>query len=169
MPRLFHKSTISIMFLLSAAFDFVQFAIADDGKNYLDEMDSRLRSLELTSTQAAPGPSRWNQNGSVVYLIADGAIRRLYYEIPLSELAAAGVKKGTLFFDGKKNGNHYIGRAYTFAAKCKPMGFPVNGDISDDEKQVTLRGKVPKLNSSCKVARYSDEALVLNFVPNDGN
>ena len=130
--------------------------------------DKRKDSQIALANAPAPGPSRWYQNGSILYLVADGPTRRLYYEFPANELAAAGVKKGALFFTGRKDGNRYIGDAFSFVAKCKPHSFVVTGDISEDEKQVTLRGKRPSLNAACKIASYSDEPLVLTFIPGEG-
>ena len=121
------------------------------------------------STAQNSGQSRWDQDGSTVYLVADGAVRRFYYETPRDDLAAAGAQKGALLFDGKKNGSKYAGTAYAFAAACKPKGYQVNGNISDDEKQVTLRGKAPQLNSRCQVTGYRDDVLVFNFQLSDGN
>lgn len=112
-----------------------------------------------------PGASHWNQDGSIVKLVADGASRKFQFEKPRSDLAAAGVKPGALLFDGKKEGARYLGTVYAFAAKCKPQPFTVIGDISADEKQVTLRGKQPTLNVSCKVTGTSDVNLVLTFMP----
>ena len=111
--------------------------------------------------------SRWEQNGSIVHLSANGATRQFYYDAPRGELIATGVKSGTLLFDGNKKGSSYSGTAYAFTNLCQPKGYSVNGSISEDEKQVTLRGKAPELNAGCKVTGYRDAVLVFTYIPSD--
>jgi hypothetical protein len=132
--------------------------------------------IQNTAAAAPPSniqtssPSRWKLNGSIAYLVSDGALRRFYFETPLDELAAAGAKKGMVLFDGKKAGNHYSGTAYTFAARCQPVPYQVNGEVSTDEKQVTLHGAAPEINSSsCSVKGHHDDVLVFTFIPSEEN
>lgn len=124
-------------------------------------------SVASTTVNQAP-PSRWEQNGSTVYLVADGAVRRFYFDTPRDELTTTGAKNGTILFEGKKSGNKYAGTAYAFSSSCTPKGYQVTGDISDDEKQVTLRGKAPQFSSDCKVTGTRDDVLVFKFVPTEG-
>lgn len=113
----------------------------------------------------APGASHWNQDGSIIKLVAEGASRKFHFETPRDALKSLGVAPGATLFEGKKEGARYLGTAYAFAAKCKPQPFAVTGDIAADEKQITLRGKQPALDAKCRVTGYSDEALVLTFIP----
>jgi hypothetical protein len=137
-------------------------AIADAIKRFTSSNQSEAsKAIQPFPT----GSSRWEQDGSIVDLIADGASRKFFYE--KSHDGAA--KRSSLFFSGQKEGNHYSGVAYASTANCKPRGFQVSGDVSADEKQVTLRGKRPILDSSCKVTSYSEEPLVLTFIPSEKN
>lgn len=137
-------------------------AIAEAVQQFAKENPAQLSN---TLGPLPVGQSRWEQNGSIIYLIAEGASRKFYFEKPRDDLTVNGVQKGALLFDGKKDGSRYTGTAYAFAAKCKPRPFAVIGDISADEKQVTLRGKQPTINTACKVTGTSDGILVLTFMP----
>ncbi|RDV03218.1 hypothetical protein [Undibacter mobilis] len=165
MNRLVAIGVVSAGLLMTPVAGFFQLATAQEDKRYLNEMESRLRSFESATPPAVQAPSRWNTNGSIVQLVAERANRRLIYEIPRADLLAAGVGKGTLLFKGKKEAARYSGTAYAFAAKCATRPYAVTGDISADEKQVTLRGRQPRLGATCKVTGYSDEEIVLTFIP----
>lgn len=116
----------------------------------------------------APGASRWVQGGSIVQLKADGASRKFFYEAPSEEMRTLGAAPGALLFEGRKDGVHYVGKVYVFAKGCKPESYAVVGDISADEKQVTLRGKAPQRDATCRVSGERTEALVFEFqVPHD--
>ena len=104
----------------------------------------------------------WNHNGSTVRLVASGATRKFYYESPRDGLAAVGVAKGTLLFSGAKNGNRYAGTAYVFS-RCGAQPYEVSGQVSDDQRQVTLHGRAPIVDSSCQIAGYRSDPLVFNF------
>lgn len=117
----------------------------------------------LSSSPAAAVGSQWLHNGSLVKLKADGAKREFVYELPADDAAVQGVRPGTLLFTGKKDGIRYIGTAYVFTKDCKPKAYPVNGEISADEKQVTLKGKVPQLDANCRVRSEKEEERVFVF------
>ena len=142
----------------------------------VDVVTQFAQSAKTTTVSGTTAPavgqaaqqSRWEQNGSIVRLIPNGATRKLYYEVPRAELTAMGVKPGTLLFDGIKKGNSYSGTAYAFTNLCQPKDYPVSGAISEDEKQVTLRGKMPEFGDGCKVAKYRDALLVFTFIPEGG-
>ena len=72
------------------------------------------------NTKAA-ADSCWNHNGSVMRLKASGNQRWFYYEKPRTVLRAAGVRRGTLLFSGRKNGNWYSGMVY----QIRPLRFGV--------------------------------------------
>jgi hypothetical protein len=104
----------------------------------------------------------WNHNGSLVSLLADGAKQKLFYDTPRVGLLDAGVKPGTLLFEGKRDGTAITGTAYQFYRTCKPRGFPVTGNTSDDKRQITLKGKAPLLDAGCKVTGTREDVLVFN-------
>ncbi len=124
---------------------------------------------EQSRRNAGGVPSRWEQDGSTFYLTSDGAARRIYFELPRSDLADIGVKKGTLLFEGKKAGNKYEGTAYEFARSCDAKAYDAKGDISADEKQVTLSGRAPEILASCKIVGYRDISFAFKFIPSNPN
>ena len=100
--------------------------------------------LAATLGTAAPAAadSCWNHNGSIMRLKADGSSRAFLYERPRGVLARAGVRRGTLLFDGVKRGNAYEGMARTFSRFCpgNPNAYSVSGPVSADQLRVTLVG-----------------------------
>ena len=67
--------------------------------------------------------------------------------------------KGTVFFEGRKEGDIYVGTAHVFSKSCGAMAYPVKGNVTDDDQLVTLRGRVPVLDEDCEVKRYQDNVL----------
>jgi hypothetical protein len=102
----------------------------------------------------------WNHNGSLVSLVSDGAKQKIYYQAPRVGLVDAGVKTGSLLFEGQKNGPALVGTAYLFYRSCKPRGYQVSGNTSEDRRQITLKGKAPQLDSSCNITGSRDDVLV---------
>jgi hypothetical protein len=126
----------------------------------------RWASAEIPTTGTYSGgsaPSLWSHNGSVMRLIADGASRKFIYESPRSGLESAGIKTGTVLFSGQKNGDTYFGTAYEFSRNCGAVAFQVSGPIGSDQRSVTVSGKVPSRDSSCRVVDYRDETLIFVF------
>jgi hypothetical protein len=104
----------------------------------------------------------WNHNGSTMRLIADGATREFLYESPRTGMKEAGVRKGTLLFKGIRAGNSYSGTAFVFTP-CGALSYAVNGPVSDDQREVTLTGRMPIPNANCSITRYRDDTLVFTF------
>ena len=53
-------------------------------------------------TQTAPAESTiWDHNGSVMYLVANGASREVYYQKPRQGMLDAGARPGSLLFRGE--------------------------------------------------------------------
>ncbi len=108
--------------------------------------------------------SYWDHNNSLMYLVADGAVRRFRYENPRREISDRGVRQGTLLFDGVKQGNYYVGQARRFRAGCPAISYPVSGPISDDSRTVTLYGKFRRLDEYCRqVGDLVDDVLMFRF------
>jgi hypothetical protein len=125
--------------------------------------DQAVLSPPMPSANSAP--SQWEHNGSIVYLTAEGANRRFYYDAPGAGLDAVGVKRGTLLFEGRKDGDRYAGLAYIFSQKCGPRGYAVSGPVASDQSQitVTLSGKAPRLDASCKQVGLRNDILVFKY------
>ena len=96
----------------------------------------------LAVATPAAADSCWNHNGSIMRLVANGSRRAFYYEQPRDVLRRAGVTRGTLLFDGRKNGNSYSGTARRFSRFCpgNPLEYAVSGPVRADQLQVTLFG-----------------------------
>jgi uncharacterized protein len=95
--------------------------------------------------------SRWNLNGSVLILITNGRIRKLFYEVPRPEMIAAGVAPGDLSFEGESTNNQYIGTAYTYNARCGQAAFQASGAILEDSGRVIVNGAAPRFDQNCLV------------------
>jgi len=111
------------------------------------------------STASALEP-HWNHNGSIVSFVTDGPKQKIFYDTPRIGLMDAGVKPGTLLFEGRRNGQTWVGTAYQFYRTCKSRGYQVGGNTSDDLKQITLKGKAPLLDANCNVMGSRDDVLI---------
>jgi hypothetical protein len=107
-----------------------------------------------------PDPSSerttWDHNGSVMYLIANGSSRELFYEKPRPGMVEAGAKTGSLLFRGEVSNGQYIGTTYMFNLQCGQVPFQVKGGILDDGKRIVLTGLAPRIGRNCRaIASYS--------------
>ena len=112
------------------------------------------------SAAASTISSHWNHNGSAVSLVSEGKKQKFFYDAPRVGLLDAGVKPGTLLFDGQRSGQNFEGLAYQFYRTCKAHGFLVTGSTSDDRKTITLKGKAPLLDMNCNVTGSRDDVLI---------
>jgi tetratricopeptide (TPR) repeat protein len=125
----------------------------------------------LTETEAPPKPQPpaaaradfWDYNGSTLSLVADGNTRKFYYTEPRPVLRNMGVTPGTLLFDGIRSGYSYKGTTYVFSDHCEPLAFPISGDVSSDDRKITLVGKVPVRDSQCRVTAHRDYTMEVVF------
>ncbi len=116
-------------------------------------------------TTPALADSCWNHNGSLMRLQAQGNQRWLSYEVPRQQLRAAGVRRGTLLFNGYKSGNWYSGTARIFSKYCpgNPLEYAVEGPVRGDQLQVTVQG-TREVYSRCRpTGRYKTDTLVFTY------
>lgn len=122
----------------------------------------------LASTGTVTGVSAascWDHNGSLMRLEARGNRRWFYYESPRSVLRKAGVRRGTLLFDGVKDGNWYSGTARVYSKFCPgaPLEYFVEGPVRSDQLRVTVRG-TRKVYSQCQsTGRTKRDELVFTY------
>ena len=109
----------------------------------------------------ANAQTNWNHNGSIVTLYADGPNRQFLYSIPRPGLP---VTSGTKLFAGRKDGNTYSGTAYAFSSKCGAVSYRVSGSVEEDQRSVTMYGKKPMRDGSCRVVRVEDDILTFTFI-----
>ena len=82
-------------------------------------------------------------------LIADGAERRIIFSRPRAGFEEFGVRSGTLWFEGQEAGRTYRGYAYRVFKACPAIRYPVTGEVSEDNRTISLRGQAPTSDSSC--------------------
>ena len=101
-------------------------------------------------TQTVPPESTiWDHNGSVMYLVANGPSREVYYQKPRPGMLDAGAHPGSLLFRGEVDNGQYLGTAYIFNLQCGPIPFEVKGPILDDDKRIVLTGQAPRVDRNC--------------------
>ena len=110
-------------------------------------------------TPAAPEPSLWDHNGSVVSLIAQGSAREFHYKEPRPGILETGARPGSLLFRGKVTNGQYTGAAFMFDRRCGQVSYAVSGPILDNDQRVVLTGEAPLFGAKCRVQGYFTEVL----------
>lgn len=103
----------------------------------------------------------WDHNGSVVYLVANGASREFYYQKPRPGMLDAGARPGSLLFRGEVNSGQYVGTAYIFNPLCGPIPFEVKGLSLDGDERIVLTGQAPRVGRNCRA--YTSYTSNLEF------
>ncbi|MEJ2118867.1 MAG: hypothetical protein P8Y36_13655, partial [Alphaproteobacteria bacterium] len=108
---------------------------------------------------AANAASTWEHNGSTVALEKNGDKRRIVYVRPRAALKKAGVKRGTVLFNGKtKKGGRVAGYAKIFRTGCDPVDYFVEGKLDLNKGKLVLQGQAPVYSGkNCKITGYSDD------------
>lgn len=109
----------------------------------------------------ALGQTRWEHNGSVVTLHADGPNREFRYALPRAGLPVAS---GTVLFTGRKDGSTYSGLAYVFSSRCGARPYQVVGTVAEDQRSVSMEGNAPVVDSACKVVGHRDDVLFFSLI-----
>ena len=124
-------------------------------------------SLLLALIAAAPAlaDSCWMHNGSLMRLSASGAQRSFTYEVPRQGLASAGVRPGTLLFNGTKSGDWYSGTARVFSSACpgNPLEYYVEGPVGAGQTSVTLRGTREVYANCAATGQVTIDTLVFTY------
>lgn len=131
-----------------------------DTQRRADENERKRLALEQTRSV----PSRWNHNGSLMKLIADGARRQFVYDAPRDGMLAQGVAPGTLLFEGTRSGSAYNGTAYIFSKNCGARPYAVSGTVAADDRSISMVGRAPRINSACQVFGYIDDTITFELV-----
>ena len=109
-----------------------------------------VASAQAQTQTASPKPTVWDHNGSVMYLVANGSSREIYYQKPRPGMLEAGARSGSLLFRGEVNDGQYLGTAYIFNVHCGPIPFEVKGTILDDDERIVLTGQAPRVGQNCR-------------------
>jgi hypothetical protein len=105
----------------------------------------------LAETQtASPERTFWDHNGSVMYLVANGPSREIYYQKPRAGMLEVGAHSGSLLFRGEIDNGQYSGTAYIFNPHCGAIPFEVKGAVIDDDERITLTGQAPLVGRNCR-------------------
>jgi hypothetical protein len=125
-----------------------------------------LTLVALSTIAYAQGqPSVWDLNGSNMYLSANGARREFRYHIVRPGLEEAGVQPGTLWFQGTRNGDQYVGTAYVFSKTCGALPYAVTGSVSADGQTITISGSAPFVGEDgCVIEGYRPTSDELHLV-----
>lgn len=101
-----------------------------------------LAAVAMFAATSVSADSCWSHNGSMMRLQAQGNNRWLSYEAPRQVLWNAGVRPGTLLFNGQKNGERYSGTARVFSKFCpgNPLEYYVDGPVLQGPLRIVIRG-----------------------------
>ncbi len=121
-------------------------------------------AVMLTGSGTALADSFWDHNGSLMRLQANGQQRVFTYEEPRSVLRRAGVRPGTVLFDGRNVGDYYVGRARRFSKHCEaPLVYEVEGPVVGGTR-IIMRGRREVFASGCRgTGRFVEDELVFTY------
>lgn len=131
-----------------------------------DVVKVNLTPTERKNRSAAPpvGPitSYWMHNGSVVGLVKDEELRKFVYVAPRKGIGDAGAAADTVLFEGSAsdNGRTYSGNAYTFRKGCSSTAYWVEGQVSQDDRRIVLKGMAAKFDAKCWPVGEKSDTLV---------
>ncbi len=119
----------------------------------------------LTVINTADAASCWNHNGSIMQLSASGNYREFRYWNPKAVLQRAGVRRGTLLFNGNKSGDWYSGTARRFSKFCPgtPLEYSVEGPVSSSQTKVTVKGQRQIYKKCQPTGRWANDTLVFTY------
>lgn len=124
--------------------------------------------MQLKDTSSSQSPSLWLHNGSTVYMVRDGSIRRLYYKQPRQGMLDVGATPNALLFDGiVSQEGVWRGSAYIFNRRCGKYPYAVEGLLNSKSGVITLSGATPHVDASCNVQSIGGSKNdTLIFTPN---
>lgn len=119
----------------------------------------------MLSAPSAQAASCWDHNGSLMRLEASGNARTFVYVQPRAVLRRAGVRRGTVLFNGRKRGNSYVGTARRYSKFCpgSPLNYGVSGPISNGQTKVTVRGERPVHRRCSPTGDIAYDTLVFTY------
>ena len=107
----------------------------------------------------------WTHIGSeMAWEAGPGSARKVWYWAPRASLAPFGITRGTLLFEGERQGARMVGQARVFTRNCGVYTYPVAGPITNADRRVTLYGTRPVVDADCRILRTADETLVFDYI-----
>jgi hypothetical protein len=138
----------------------------------ISAVSATLAACALLPAQAIAAASVWDHNGSTMRLEEQGKKRKFVYDQPSRNLATAGVKSGTVLFDGEeKTDGRLAGYAKLFRKGCDPVDYFVEGALDKSKGEILLQGQAPVYSGEgCKITGYSEDgsASSLTFIYQGG-
>jgi hypothetical protein len=122
-------------------------------------LDARATSAGAQPQSVSAGPTVWDHNGSVMYLVENGSRREFYYQKPRAGMLEVGVHPGSLLFRGEIENGQYSGTAYIFNVQCGQIPFQVTGRILDNDERIVLTGQAPRVGRNCRIHESSTSSL----------
>lgn len=117
-------------------------------------------SLLLTTAQTLAA-TLWDHEGSTVVLETTGSSRRFIFSVPRPGVP---VSRGSVLFEGTRQGDAYTGRAFVVSPGCGTQSYPVTGVVSSDQRTVTLSGRAPGLSASCEPTEPRPVSLLFTYL-----
>lgn len=106
------------------------FASAEDADGYYVPEGDEIRSY-------------WLLSGSVMALVGQEGepwFNRIVYVQPRASLSGRGVKPGTVYFQGIKQGEEYLGMAFLFSKYCDPMPYQATVQFRGNSDRIMVIG-----------------------------
>lgn len=131
-----------------------------------------LAALGMAAGAASPAHAVndgvWDHNGSKMTLEINGEKRKLVYSEPREGLDKAGIKPGTVLFNGERKANgRFAGFAKIFKATCNPIDYFVEGAFDEKKGEIILQGQAPVYaGQGCEVSGYADDSPASRLVFN---
>ncbi len=112
------------------------------------------------ATPVFAASSAWEHDGSRVTLEENGEKRTITFARPKASLRKAGVRNGTVLFDGKvKKDGRVSGYAKIFKVGCEPVDYFVEGTVDSAEGKIVLQGQAPVYSGKdCRIKGYSEDS-----------
>jgi hypothetical protein len=132
-------------------------------------VQATLRQSPPTPIVAAPESSLedegtiWKLNDSTLVLtIDDDDVWTFRYLSPRPGMVEEGVKRGTVLFKGKTDGERIWGTAYRFSKRCGPLPYEVSGEFELDGI-LLLRGTgASGTDLRCIVTKWTEYSIDIN-------
>jgi hypothetical protein len=126
-------------------------------------LTSAIVLLSIVSSDYAD--SCWTHNGSMMRLEDSGSQRWISYERPKASLLAAGIQRGTLLFNGQKNGNWYSGLSRVFSKYCRgnPLEYYVEGPVLQNPLRITMTGTRESMRQCQSTGNMKTDRLVFTY------
>jgi len=118
----------------------------------------------LTGIAAPAGAQQiiWDVDGSAAVQASNPPSTELFtLQTPRGDLAGQGARAGQVVVEIERDQRQVSGVAYDFHAGCGTESYEISGAISSDDKVITLQGRAPVRDGSCKVISFRDRTLVL--------